>query len=178
MYINNSKVEEKSKKQKTDPDATMESKKEVITKIPSFFEYFSYIHFFGSAVMGPSFEFSDFNNFIHLQGDYKNIPFFKSLKNSVVLVFRTVLFIIISVKVAPYFPIERNGSPDFGDYSIGEAQKFVNFAGISASPFVISILASIVRWYYLNLSITFLRFRYYTGWTLADAGISSTGLSY
>lgn len=36
-----------------------------IDKIPSFFEYFSYIHFFGSSLCGPSFDFYDYQIFIN-----------------------------------------------------------------------------------------------------------------
>lgn len=37
-----------------------------IKKLPSLFEYFSYIFFGPSAVCGPSFDYKEFNDFINL----------------------------------------------------------------------------------------------------------------
>lgn len=51
-----------------------------IEKVPHFLEFFSYMHFFGSAIVGPSFDFYDFKLFINQKDEMKNIPFFGVIK--------------------------------------------------------------------------------------------------
>jgi len=50
---------------KKDSELSSEFKKKKLAKVPNFLEYFSYIHFFGSGIMGPGFDFYDFKQFIY-----------------------------------------------------------------------------------------------------------------
>ena len=40
---------------------------------PTILEMFSYVFFYPSCIVGPSFEFADFRKFIYLQEDYKDL---------------------------------------------------------------------------------------------------------
>ena len=59
-----------------------ESKKLIVDKLPSLFEYLSFILFFPSVSIGPSFEYSDYIRYIKLQDEFKAIPdpFLSSLR--------------------------------------------------------------------------------------------------
>lgn len=45
-----------------------------INGVPSVLEYMSYVCFCCGTVVGPSFEFADFKNFINFTGHYKDLP--------------------------------------------------------------------------------------------------------
>ena len=49
---------------------------------PTLLEVFSYIFYFPSAVVGPSFEFSDYRKFIYTLDEYKNFPLDLAVKSS------------------------------------------------------------------------------------------------
>lgn len=51
-----------------------DQKKHRLVRLPGFFEYFAYIHFFNGSVMGPFAEFYDFNNLINKAENYARIP--------------------------------------------------------------------------------------------------------
>jgi hypothetical protein len=55
---------------------TTREKKYALKELPSFFEYCNYVFPLQSSVIGPSFEFKDWNDFLNLKGDYgKMKPF-------------------------------------------------------------------------------------------------------
>lgn len=109
-----------------------------LKKLPSFFEYFSYIHFFGSAVCGPNFDYYEFNLFIHNKDSYDNIPF--TLFNSLTWFVKGAGFAATTVIALPYFPLNYILSSEYENSSI--LYKFVFF----------------------NICITLIRFKYYAGW--------------
>jgi D-alanyl-lipoteichoic acid acyltransferase DltB (MBOAT superfamily) len=41
---------------------------------PKFTDYFCYMFFMGSIVVGPNIEFRTFSDWIHLRGKYEEIP--------------------------------------------------------------------------------------------------------
>lgn len=69
-----------------------------IPVIPSFFEYFSYIYFFGSSIMGPAFEFVDYIDYINKQNEFKNIPFsgWQTLKQLLFFGVSSLLYLLLS----------------------------------------------------------------------------------
>jgi len=46
----------------------------MVKKLPSFYEYISYMYYCGGTIAGPFFEYKDFNNFINRTHSYENIP--------------------------------------------------------------------------------------------------------
>lgn len=74
-----------------------------ITNLPNFFEYFSFMSFFGSAVVGPHFDYYEFNIFIKNQDLYSKIPF--TLLNSLTWLAEGVFFSIFAVFILVKFPL-------------------------------------------------------------------------
>lgn len=123
-----------------------------ILTIPSFLEYFNYIFFFPGAIVGPAFDFIDWQDFINLRKHYSAIPFqiIESLKQ---LVF-SFFFMGVLLGVYPYVPLEYCGSKEFADKNI------------------------FYQIIYINLSCTLARCKYHSGWTMAQSGVIACGLSY
>jgi hypothetical protein len=46
----------------------------MLKDIPKFTDYFCYMFFMGSVMLGPFIEFRAFNDWIHLRGKYEAIP--------------------------------------------------------------------------------------------------------
>eukprot|EP00825_Cyclidium_porcatum_P005211 TRINITY_DN124_c0_g1_i1.p1 TRINITY_DN124_c0_g1~~TRINITY_DN124_c0_g1_i1.p1 ORF type:complete len:421 (+),score=55.32 TRINITY_DN124_c0_g1_i1:43-1305(+) len=127
-------------------------KKCKLTQVPKFFDYFSYIYFFGSSIMGPSFDYADYVAFINREKQYANMPFsgMQTLKHFL----QFVLFSLVYVGLSPIFPMSAIIDPDF--------KKF-------------NLLYKLV---YLQIATTIYRFKYYSGLTIAQVGICSTGITY
>ena len=43
-------------------------------EVPSFFDFMSYLYYCGAAISGPWYEYKDFKQLIHKEGDFKEIP--------------------------------------------------------------------------------------------------------
>ena len=125
-----------------------------IDKLPNFLEYLSYIHFFGSSLCGPTFEFYDYVLFINQQKEFQQIPLGGCLKQIGKLLLRTAFFMFFAVVVLPKFPIGYLATDEFSRENY------------------------FYRVFFLQMSIILIKFRYYSGWTLAEAGITSTGFTY
>ena len=69
--------------------------------IPSYFEYFSYMTFFPTAIIGPGCDYYDFRMFINREGNYKKIPFKKSVKHAIKLVIISIIYFIIYFNFYP-----------------------------------------------------------------------------
>lgn len=53
---------------------TKDQNKRKIEQLPSFWEYFGFIHFFGSCVMGPFFDYYDYRLYVHNKAEFTRIP--------------------------------------------------------------------------------------------------------
>jgi lysophospholipid acyltransferase len=126
-----------------------ESRKKHVIKQFSFLEYFSYIYFFPSCLMGPFFEFSDFIEFIELKGDYEEIPdtFYISFQRLLLGTFFSVVYLTLK--------------------NVGDVQNIIE--NPSKNPFMpyIAFLLLIVH-----------KYKYYIAFCFADSAILSSGISY
>ena len=43
-------------------------------EVPSFFDFMSYLYYCGAAISGPWYEYKDFKQMIHKEGDFKEVP--------------------------------------------------------------------------------------------------------
>lgn len=118
-------------------------------------EYLAYIHFFPSCIVGPFFEFSDFQQFINKSDKYSNV--ISTTKHSL-LKFLTGLLVIAF---------------------------WVNISNFSSADFLVSYLKTTNHTQSSKLYLAFVfytrflhRFRYYIGFYLSDAAFSASGLSY
>ena len=53
---------------------TADQEERKIVHLPNLLEYFSFVFFCNGCLVGPFIEFSDFKNFMELQGVYKSLP--------------------------------------------------------------------------------------------------------
>lgn len=42
-----------------------------LKKVPSFYDYFAYIFFFSGSIVGPSYDYKDWEDYIENQGIYR-----------------------------------------------------------------------------------------------------------
>lgn len=121
-------------------------------QLPNILSYISYIYFFSGCLIGPAYDFIEYRDFIHKRKLYNNVPFtlVPVIKNILLSCFCMALIVV----VAPKYPLEFCGTDGYG-----------------ALPFYQQFI-------YLNLAITVARMRYYSGWTMAQAGLDATGFSY
>jgi lysophospholipid acyltransferase len=114
-------------------------------------EYFGYIYFYPTSIMGPFFEFSDFRDFINREGDYKNIPVLKAIKEGGFRLLGGFFFAILYLIVKPFssvnFYFENSGSKYFPNCLI-------------------------------YLSFLFQKFKYYTGFLFTESICLVSGISY
>lgn len=99
-------------------------------------EYFGYIYFYPTCIMGPFFEFSDFRNFINREGDYINIPILRAIKEGLLKLLGGLFFAIIYLIIKPFisvnFYFDNLGSkyvPNFLIYFSFFFQKFKYYTG-------------------------------------------------
>lgn len=84
---------------KDDAKLTPDQKVRKIKELPSFLEFFSYIHFFGSATVGPMFDFYEFDLFIQQKGVFAKIPF--TLPNALEWIGKALAFTFVTVVILP-----------------------------------------------------------------------------
>lgn len=116
-------------------------------------EYFSYIYFFPASVIGPFYEFNDFKKFIYLEDRYKNISFWKCLKESIrklkICLFFAVIFIIFKPHSNPHV---------FFDEKHQDTSLFYKFL-------------------VCNLGII-VKYKYYIAFLLNESMLAVSGISY
>jgi len=59
-----------------------------------------------SSVVGPSFEFKDWNEFINLEEPYKSMPKYGNIKPALTRLIQGLLCIGVSPMIEAYFPID------------------------------------------------------------------------
>jgi lysophospholipid acyltransferase len=117
----------------------------------SFLEYFSYIYFYPTSIMGPFFEFSDFRDFINREEDYTEIPLTKAIKEGTKRLLGGLLFACLYLVIKPY------NSVDF--YFENAGSKYIpNWA--------------------VYLSFLFQKFKYYTAFLFTESICVVSGISY
>jgi hypothetical protein len=117
-------------------------------------ETFSYIFYYSSCLIGPSFEFADFIKFIRLEEDYKEINYRKCNKAALEDLLITACLIIIVLCFADRYPNSYCGSIEFIQH---------NF---------------FYKWWYMIIAMLCTRSRYYIGWKMMQASCIFCGLSY
>jgi lysophospholipid acyltransferase len=133
-----------------DNKSITESQKKYMIEHFSNFEFFSYIYFVSSSIIGTFIEFRDFMNFIHLKEQYKKIPstILAALNRILVGFFFYGIYTALNGLVLP---------DDIAD----EERKF-SFAQ-RAIMFVMGIVHE---------------YKYIGGFCLSEAGLIASGISY
>lgn len=142
------------RKQEEDPLSAVEQEQEryAITKMPSLLEYYSYLAFFGSFLVGPVFEYSDYIRFIKREKEFRAIP--SPISRSLILMLQSLLCIIGFLTLFRYFP-----------------NAHIRDSEWTENPYWYRIL-------YLNLAMIGCKLRYYTGFKFGEAGSVASGFNY
>lgn len=83
-----------------------------IEKIPNFSEYLGFIYFYSASVIGPTFNFINYHNFINLKGQYANLP--SRLRSTLQELGYGILFALLTTTFASRFPLEELTSEEYG----------------------------------------------------------------
>ena len=129
-----------------------ESKKLIVDKLPSLFEYLSFILFFPSVSIGPSFEYSDYIRYIKLQDEFKAIPdpFLSSLR----VLGYSIIAIGLCVIGDIYFPFTYCTTEEY-------YQK----------EFLYKVL-------FFNIAMVFGRIKFTAAWKFAESAMIASGFGY
>nr|CAD7588507.1 unnamed protein product [Timema genevievae] len=153
-------------------ELTANQKYHVIKKMPTLLEYFSFMFHFQALMCGPVVFYRDYMDFIDGTNFLKHAPSssgnLDNNSNSRKVVFEpspylvvfkklvvSVLCALLYVKLIPSFPIQR----------VKEAE----FVEDTTFPY---------KMYYLIISTTLVRFKYYHAWLLADAICNASSLGF
>jgi len=86
-----------------------------LVELPSLYEYLSYCVFFPLGTIGPCFDYKDFDNFMSLKGNYKNIPWsWKEVLSNLFLGFFSMGVIL---GVSAHYNFEFIFTPEFDNFS-------------------------------------------------------------
>ena len=102
-----------------DLDSWMTSREKLyaLKQRPTFTEYCNYIFPLVSSVIGPSFEFKDWNDFINLREPYKSMPRYGNFVPAFTRLLQGLLCIGISPLIEAYFPLNYIIKPEFANHS-------------------------------------------------------------
>lgn len=126
-----------------------------LDRVPNILEYFSYIYFIPSCIVGPFFEYKDYENFMYKKGDYAN-EYEKIIPNKFPVVFKKFLLAIL---FAVFLIISENISNT--DIILDETGKYSD----------LRIFFAVI------LSYT-IKYRYYVGWLFTESMFALTGLGF
>jgi len=123
-----------------------------LDKLPSIFQYFSYIFFYASSLLGPAFDFRENSDFIHLRGEFANIP------SSFAQAGQKLLLGLACMVITVF-------------YGASTSPKIQYKPEYFAKPFYARVLIT-------TAGSAVMRTRYYTAWFLATANCMMSGLSF
>ena len=126
-----------------------------IIEKPSFLEVMSYIYFYPTSIVGPSFEFKDFINFINEKDCYTKLN-----EKFLYIFINGFKYLIVSFICMAAYSIISNTFPL--DYFIDK-------------DFNHNLLYSLS---YIFISVPGVRAKYYSGWVLSYSTLVFSGLSY
>ena len=112
------------------------------------------MNFFSSCILGPGFDYYDFNHFINNKDVYAMIPFVQSLIQTLKTFTMSLIYGFFFIIVYPKFDISYILTEEFNQNNI------------------------LLKFFYVNLSVLFTRCRYHFCWNMVDAGVTACGLNY
>lgn len=133
-------------------------KKQRIEKMPSLFEYASYIYFYPTCITGPFVEYKDFINFIELTDCYSNLTnnlgfiFYQGCEKFLLAIFYVIFFALYGGK----YPMWAVGTAEFREKYPAFWQRIV----------------------YMFLCGPVGRAKYYVAWLLTYSSLIFSGMAY
>ena len=84
-----------------------------IEKLPNFLEFLGFIYFYPASIIGPTYNFIHYQNFIYLKGQYANLP---SRLQATWQEFGIGLFFAgLTAVLGPMFPLDYIASAEYGE---------------------------------------------------------------
>jgi lysophospholipid acyltransferase len=123
-----------------------------VETLPDLTEYFSYVFFYATALVGPCFDFREYSDFIALRGDFENIP--SSFVPGITTMLSGFAFMVVFVLFGPLANVKTYHEQWYADL-----------------PFYRKVL-------YSDAGSFLIRTKYYTGWMLATSSCIMSGFSY
>lgn len=121
---------------------------------PLFLEMLSFVYFYPTCIIGPSFDFKDYIDFIHLRNCYSRIPFVLTMQFGLGYLLLTIMCMGVYTAFNKRFGLEYIGTVEYGEHPL---------------------------WYrllYVNISIIAHRCKFYSGFLLSFTSLIFSGLSY
>ena len=84
---------------------------------PTLLEVFSYIFFYPSCIVGPSFEFSDFRKFINQEAEYKDLDKEIAVKSAMEEFLKAFICIIIFQVGKSFYDLKYLISDEFSNHN-------------------------------------------------------------
>jgi D-alanyl-lipoteichoic acid acyltransferase DltB (MBOAT superfamily) len=92
-----------------------------LENLPNFLEFLGYIYFYPTAAIGPTFDFTTYQNFIYQRKHYATIP--PTLRVAIKDFATGVLFVLPVIFLGNKMNIKIFGTPEIQNYNLLE--KFV-----------------------------------------------------
>lgn len=138
---------------KNNPDLVPgEQRKLMIEKLPNIIEFYSFLLFYPSALIGPSFEYLDYLRFVNKQDEFSKIPM--PVLESLRVLFISIFFAALTAVGGIYFPNSYVNSEEFANEAFWYKIFFFNCAMVVA------------------------KLRYTTAWKFTESSMISTGFGY
>lgn len=100
-----------------DAQLTSREKKYAVKELPSFFEYCNYVFNIQSSVIGPSFEYKDWDDFLNLRGDFNKMRPFSNYPGAIKRYVEGLLCFVVSSVFSIYFPYDYVLEPSMANHS-------------------------------------------------------------
>lgn len=137
-----------------DKGLTSREKKYALKELPGFFSYCNFVFNLQSSVIGPSFEFKDWDDFINLRGDYAKMRPFTNYLPALQRFGEALLCIVVSNVCFIYFPPNDMLTEEFGK---------TNFA---------------YRILHVYMSMMACIWTYFSGFCMMEANLIAVGFGY
>ncbi|KAJ3115729.1 lysophospholipid acyltransferase [Phlyctochytrium bullatum] len=133
-------------------DLSKEQKVKAVRNFPSLLEYFGFVFFFPSFLVGPALEFRDYQAFINKEAPFHQIP------SRSFAVIKCLLYaagsLVIYVKFSAAWSYDQAAKPSFLDLPIWQ------------------------RFFFLQVAGTVARTKFYVAWKLSEGACNLTGIGY
>lgn len=95
---------------------TSREKKYALKELPGFWSYCNYVFNLQSSIIGPSFEFKDWDDFLNNRGDYAKMAHFVNYPRAFIRYFQGILCFGVAAVCGVYFPPNEMIEVAFGDH--------------------------------------------------------------
>lgn len=118
---------------------------------PSYLTYLGYVNFMPACLVGPVYEYADFDQYFNRTGDFVNIP---SPLKAVMNELGTFIFSVALYGITSVFPLERIVEAEYTTYGIA------------------------YKLFYCVMAITHVELKYVSAWSLGMISMKASGFTY